>query len=410
MIILIGNVGSTSFKSKILEMKEGNQVKILGEANLDKIKSAGPSNFTHRVMDRPKKKEAVSISGLKDCIRFILDWYVDRNVIASWNDIQAMGFKCVMGIKNGANLLTPDILGEMEKFGFVAPAHNLPYLEAISEFKKVIDIPMVGVFEPSFHYSLPAYRKCLGIPWDWQSLGIKKLGFHGATHRYLSAAAYRLLGSRSGRIITVHLGGSSSICAVKDGKSVDIDQHFSPNSGLLQGTRIGDADATSILFAVKQLGISVDQAQHELSYNSGLKGTAGLGTDDFRAIEKAAKDGNQRARTALQLYVDLVRKHIGAFATVLGGVDCIAFGGGIGENNPAIREQCLQNMEFMGIHMNRAANRKAAGKTALISKDGPSRAKVYVIPTNEELVVGYFTKQVVRKGRDLTPDEMEFIL
>jgi acetate kinase len=321
-----------------------------------------------------------------------------------------MGFKCVMGITNGANLLTPEILAEMEKFGFVAPAHNLPYLEAISEFKKVIDIPMVGVFEPSFHYSVPDYRRCLGLPRKWEALGVNKLGFHGASHRYLSASAYKLLRSDKGRVITVHLGGSSSICAVKDGESVDIDQHFSPNSGLLQGTRVGDADVTAVLFAMKHLDISIDQAQEELSYNSGLKGVADIGTEDFRSIRKEANNGNKRAKMALQLYIDGVKKHIGASATVLGGVDCIVFGGGIGENDPQIREQCLENMEFMGIFINKSSNRQVQGKTALISDESHSEVKVYVVPTNEELVVGYFTKKVVQKGRDLAPHEMNFIL
>lgn len=408
MIILVGNVGSTSLKSKLLRVIDQKNFEVLGEANLDNIKSKSVSNFTSAIAGNPKISEIVNVCGLKNAIQFILNWYVDNKVITDWNSISAMGFKCVMGVSNGANFLTPKILHEMKQFGFVAPAHNLPYLEAIDEFRKVIDISMVGVFEPSFHYTVSEYRKCLGLPFEWHEKGIKKLGFHGATHRFLSARAYQLLGKNDGRAISVHLGGSSSICAVKDGRSVDIDQHFTPNSGLLQGTRIGDTDVSAVLFAMKEYGLSIDEVQEQLSNNSGLKGVTGIGTEDFRLIEQAATEGNKRAQMAIQLYIDGIRKHIASMATVLGGIDCIVFGGGIGENNPAVREKCLKDMEFMGIHLDYAVNRNTCGTEAQIADTKNSKVKIYVIPTNEEIVVAYFTKMVLEKNRDLMPEEMEF--
>jgi acetate kinase len=409
MIILIGNIGSTSLKSKLLKFDQSDFPEFLGEANLDRINSDGDSTFSTCIGSQAIVKDVVQLSGIKNGIQFILDWYIRNNIISSYGDIDAMGFKCVMGITNGANLLTPEILAEMNKFGFIAPAHNLPYIKAIDEFKKVLNVPMIGIFEPSFHYSLPEFKRFLGIPWEWNSLGIKKLGFHGASHRYLSAMAYQLLGRKTGKVITVHLGGSSSVCAVLDGKSVDIDQHFSPNSGLLQGTRIGDADVSAVLFAMHELGISVIEAQDMLSHKSGLKSMAGLGTEDCRTIEQAALQGNNRAQMTLDLYVDGIRKHIGAFATVLGGVDCIVFSGGTGENSQYIRELCLQNMEFMGIVLDPERNQRTKGGQAMIS-DEKSKVKVYVVSTNEELVVAQFTKQVLEKGRDLLPEEMEFSL
>ncbi|MBC7333188.1 MAG: acetate/propionate family kinase [Actinobacteria bacterium] len=414
MIIGIGNVGSTSLKSKIIDINDKKDMKVLGEANLDKIKSKGESNFTHRVGEGEITREVVDVMGFEEGIKLILKWYVESGVISSPKDIEAMGFKCVLGEKNGANILTDEILEEMRRYVFVAPVHNLPYIETIGEFRKVLgDIPMVGVFEPSFHYSIPEFRKISGFPWEWyEKLGIRKHGFHGSSHRYLSAMAFKLEGTENIRLLTIHLGGSSSICAIKDGKSIDNSFGFSTNSGLLQGTRVGDIDGTALLFAMRELGLSVEEAEKEISENAGLKGTAGIGTDDLREILKAAGEGNRRAQLAIDLFVDGIRKYIGAFSTVLGGLDCIVFGGGIGEKSPLIRERCLENMEYMGIKLDPVKNRELNGKQGLISADSSleSRVRIYIIPTNEEIVVAYFTKRVVEEGRDLTPEEMVFRL
>lgn len=414
MIIGIGNVGSTSLKSKIIDINDKKEMKILGEANLDKIKSPGESNFTHSIGGGELTKEVVDVVGFEEGIKLILKWYVENGVINSLKDIEAMGFKCVLGEKNGANILTDEILEEMRRYVFVAPVHNLPYIETIGEFRKVLgDIPMVGVFEPSFHYSIPEFRKISGFPWEWyEKLGIKKHGFHGSSHRYLSAMAFKLEGTENIRLLTIHLGGSSSICAIKDGKSIDNSFGFSTNSGLLQGTRVGDIDGTALLFAMKQLGISIDEAEKEISENAGLKGTAGIGTDDLREILKAAEQGNKRAKLAIDLFVDGIRKYIGAFSTVLGGLDCVVFGGGIGEKSSFIREKCLENMEYMGIKLDPIKNKELNGKQGLISSDYSidSKVKIYIVPTNEEVVVAYFTKRVVEEGRDLTPEEMVFRL
>jgi acetate kinase len=408
MNILVCNVGSTSLKSKLFVFSAEGEAEPAGEANIDRINSNEISTFSYRVGNGEKQKKPLEISGLKNGIEFLLRWYSENEIFSDSLGIDAIGFKCVMGKTNGANLLTPAIIDEMRKYGFVAPAHNLPYIEAIEIFKSVIDVPLVGVFEPSFHYSLPDYKRYLGIPWEWHSLGIKKLGFHGASHRYLGATASKMFGLKNGKIITLHLGGSSSICAIRNGLSVDINQQFSPNSGLLQGTRVGDTDVTSVLFAMNELGISVVEAQDMLSFGSGLKSMAGLGTEDCKTIEEAAKNGSERAQMALDLYIDGIRKDIGGFATVLGGVDCIVFSGGTGENSPYIREKCMENLDYMGIVLDGDLNSKTIGKSAIISDIKKSRVKISVIPTNEELVVAGFTKQVVEMGRDLLPHEMQF--
>ncbi|MCG9479883.1 MAG: acetate kinase [Actinomycetia bacterium] len=413
MIIGIGNVGSTSLKSKIIDIDDQNNVKTLGQANLDKIKTEGQSNFSHSAGDEDTRKEVVEVCGFEDGIKLILDWYVANGVINKPQDIEAMGFKTILGVKNGANMLTPETLAEMKKFAFVAPVHNIPYIETIGIFDKILDVPMVGVFEPSFHYSIPEFRRYSGFPWEWyQQLGIKKNGFHGSSHRYLSAKAYQLEGTEDIRLVTIHLGGSSSMTALAGGKSVDTSMDFSPNSGLLQGTRVGDADATALLYAMKELGLTVEEAQEQISNNAGLKGTAGIGSDDMLEILAAAEQGNKRAKLAVDLYVDGIRKYIGSLATVLGGLDCMVFGGGIGEGNAYMRERILEDLEFMGIKLDLSRNKEVNGQLGLISSDYSidSKVKVYIIPTNEEVVVASFTKKVVELGRDLKPEEMLFRL
>jgi len=413
MIIGIGNVGSTSLKSKIIDINNKNEINVLGEANLDKIKTRGASNFTHRVGDGPLKKEVIRIAGFDNGIKYILRWFVRNGVIENLKGIEAMGFKCILGEKNGANILSPKILEEMEKYLFVAPVHNKPYIETIGVFNRILDVPMVGVFEPSFYWTVPEYRKISGLPWEWEEeAGIKKHGFHGSSHRYMAAMAYKLMGTENMNLITIHLGGSSSITAVKNGEAIDTSMSFSPNSGLLQGTRIGDIDGTALLFAMKKLGLSVDQAQDEISNNAGLLGIAGIGTDDMQEIMKAAEKENERAKMAVDLYIDGIRKYIGAFSTVLGSIDCIVFGGGIGEKSTLIRERCLGNMDYMGIRLDLARNKDLNGQLGLISSDYSviSKVKLYIVPTDEEFVVAHFTKKVVEKGRDLTPEEMVFRL
>jgi acetate kinase len=410
MIIAIGNIGSTSLKSKILDINDKNEIVALGEANLDKIKTEGESNFTHKIGNRETVKEVINVYGFRNGIQVILDWYIKNGVIKKYSDIEAMGFKTILGETNGANLLTPEILDEMKRFSFVAPVHNMPYLEAIGEFKKVLgeDVPLVGVFEPSFHYSIPEYRRVMGFPWKWyKELGIKQNGYHGSSHRYMSAMIYKLENTDQLKLVTIHLGGSSSICAHKNGKSVDVSMKFSTDSGLLQGTRVGDCDGIGLLFAMKSLGLGIEEAQKEISSNGGLKGLAGIGTDDFREIMMASRSGNERCALTISSFIDGIRKYIGAFGTVLGGIDAIAFGGGIAEKNADTRMKILEDMEYMGIRLDPVKNEDFNGKQALVSAPD-SKAKIYITPTNEEIVVAYFVKKVVENGRDLTPDEMVF--
>ncbi|GAI01193.1 unnamed protein product, partial [marine sediment metagenome] len=213
-------------------------------------------------------------------------------------------------------------------------------------------------------------------------------------------------------LLTIYLGERSSICAIRDGKSIDTSMSFSPDSGLLQRTGVGDIDGVALLFAMNELGLSAVDALDEISNNAGLIATAGIETDDFQDILDAAKKGNKRADLAVNLYIDGIRKYIGALSTVLGNVDCIVFGGEIGEKSIYVREKCLENMDYMGIRLDLARNKELNGELGLISSDYSvaSKTKIYIVPTNEEMVVAYFTKKVIEKGKDLIPEDMIFRL
>ncbi|MBN2073787.1 MAG: acetate/propionate family kinase [Actinobacteria bacterium] len=413
MIIGIGNIDSSSLGIKIININNRNETMVLGEALLDNIISKEDYIFFHRIGEADGVKEKVRVAGLDEGIGLILDWFKENGVVKNLKDIEAMGFKCTLVEKNGASIITPRILEEMEKFLFVAPLASRILIEAIGILKKIIEVPMVGVFEPSFHWTIPQFRKILGLPWEWHNKpGIKKNGYHSASHRYMSAMASKLMGSEKINIMAIHLGRSSSICAVKNGKSIDTSMSFSSNSGMLQGTGAGDTDGTALLFSMKNLGMSVDEAQNQISTNAGLSGIAGIGNDDMSEIISACEKGNKRAKMALDLYIDSVRKYIGAFSTVLGRLDCIVFGGENGEKIPYIRKKCLENMDYMGIRLDLARNKELNGQLGIISSDYSvmSRVKIYIVPVDEEKVVAFFTKKVIEKGRDLAPEEMIFKL
>jgi acetate kinase len=413
MIIGIGNVADDLLRSKIVDINSESRIKVLGEANLDKIKTRGKSNFTHSTGGKKITGEAVRIMGFEAGIKLVFDWYIKSGVVNSLKDIKAIGFRCVFGERNRAGILTQKILDEMKNAVFFKSIYSLSLIEAVGEFKKVTNIPVVGIFEPYFHYSIPEFRRLSGLPWDWyKKLGIKKNGFNSTAHQYLTAMAYKLERTQKMNLLTIYLGESSSICAIKDGKSIDTSMSFTPDSGLLQRKGVGDIDGAALLFAMNKLGLSMERALDEISNNAGIQGIAGIGNDNIDSILDAAKKGNGRANLAVNLYIDGIRKYIGAFSTVLGNVNCIVFGGEIGEKNVFVREKCLENMDYMGIRLDLARNRDLNGELGLISSDYSvvSKTKIYIVPTDEDMVVAYFTKKVVEKGKDLPPEEMIFRL
>jgi acetate kinase len=281
------------------------------------------------------------------------------------------------------------VLAALEEFEPAAPLHNGIYLLAMRTFRELRpQLPLVAVIEPGFHRTVPAYASEYGVPRVWaEQYGVRKYGFHGASHRYVSEQVPRMLGVGRAelRLISCHLGGSSSMCAILGGQSVDVTMGFSPQSGLENATRHGDLDVFAVLFLMDRLGYSTARMRRELLSGGGLAGLSGIAGGDVRDLQESAQNGDARAALALAVFAYEVRKTIGAYAAAMGGIDAVAFTGGIGENSASLRALCCEGLEFLGIHLDSAANASGEGDRLVSSADG--RVKVVVLQTNEELIV-----------------------
>ena len=302
--------------------------------------------------------------------------------------IDGIGLKAVHAGPHfrGAFRVTDRVLDALREFTPAAPLHNPIYLAAIEIFQRLApEIPLVAVMETGFHRAMPDVAALYGVPGEWrETYGIRRYGFHGASHRYVSERLPELLGRspRGLRIVSCHLGGSSSVCAIRDGISVDTTMGFSPQSGLENATRHGDLDPFAVLFLMDRLNQSPLQMREELLRSGGLAGLSGIAGGDLRDLETAA---TPQARLALGVFAYQVRKTIGAYAAALGGLDAVAFTGGIGENSAPLREACCGDLEFLGIRLDPQCNREMAGDRVVSGED--SRVAVAALATNEELVV-----------------------
>lgn len=413
MIIGVVSTQGSWIMSRIIDFKNINEAEILGEANVDRIKTRGRSSFIHSIGTKKPSVEQVRVAGFEAGMKFILKWYIKNGIIGSPQDIEIVSFKCAFGERSGASIITQKMLDEIKKYNFFYSRDNISGIEAAEGLLNIFDAPVVGVFDSSFHYSIAEFRRFLGFPWNWyKRLGIKKNGFDGFSHQYMTAMTCKMEGSEKLNLITIHLGETSSVCAVSNGKSVDTTAGFSPYSGLDQRNAAGDVDGTALLFAMKELGLSAEDALAELTGNAGLSAASGIQVEDFRELISAAYKGNKRAKFAVDSYIYGIRKYIGAFSTVLGNVDCIVFGGKTGENSVYVRKKCLENMDYMGIRLDLARNKELNGALSLISSDYSvvSKTKIYIVPVAEEIVIAYFAKKVIEKGKDLIPEEMTFKL
>ncbi len=391
MHILVANVGSTSFKYKLFDMADEA---ILAEGRIERVGEAS-SPALHRVRGEEVFRGEVPAPDYPSAIRNALT-YVER-AIGDLSGLSAVGFKTVhLRGEPGAHLLTEEVLSRMEEYNFVAPAHNPPYIRAIRIFRELLpDVPLVGLFEPAFHRTMPDYAYIYGVPYRWyEKHGIRRYGFHGASHRYISERVPEMLGvSGEGlRLISCHLGGSSSVCAVLGGKSVDTSMGFSPQEGVLNATRTGDVDVFAVLYVMEREGLSPAQMAEVLCRQGGLLGISGI-SGDVRDLEEAAEAGDRRASLALEAFCYGVKKYIGAYAAALGGLDVLAFAGGIGERGWKVRERICRGLEFLGVRLDPERNRKLEGE-GTISEDG-SPVEVLVVRTNEELIVARETLRVV---------------
>ena len=368
MNVLVANLGSTSFKYKLLDMSADGE--LLAKGGYERIGQEGSPYKTH--------------GDVIDVICKDLPAKVD-----------AIGFKAVHGGPiSGAVRVTDEVLATMQEFADVAPAHNPPYIAAMKAFRqKMPNLPQVAAFETAFHQTIPLARQVYAIPYEWtEKLGIRRYGFHGASHRYVATRTRELLGASARRVISCHLGGSCSICAIESGKSVANSFGMTAQSGVPHNNRVGDFDTFALLKLTKH-GLGLDEIFRKLSKEGGMHGMSGI-SPDMRDVEKAAGSGDARAKLALEAFVESVRQFIGAYLVVLGGIDALIFTGGIGENGVAIREAICKNLEWAGLVLDPQKN-VVRGKEAKISKV-ESNAEIWILPTNEELIVARQTEAVLR--------------
>lgn len=388
MKILICNAGSTSLKFKLWDMPA---LHVLAEGKVERVGSTD-AIFHYLNGGFAIRQSNLTIPDYTAGIQRFLDALsaAQGGAVASLAEIDAVGFKTVLAKGfYGVHELTEEVKNGMRAYFTVAPAHNGPYLEAIAVFEKLLpDVPRVGVFETAFHRTIPMARRIFPVPYEWyEKYGVMRMGYHGASHGYI---AQKLSDKR--RVISCHLGGSASICAILDGKSMDNSFGFSLQMGIPHASRTGDVDPYLVPFLLEQ-GLTLQEIYDGLGKSGGLKGISGT-SGDIRDIDDAIRAGSQRAQLALDVLVTHITRYIGAYAMELGGVDAIAFTGGIGENYAPLRRAVLEAMGFMGMVIDDEANECGAGERLISAPE--SAIEAHVIPANEELMVVRSTYALIK--------------
>lgn len=393
MKIVVCNVGSTSLKFQLLQMENEQQlakgyIERVGEENAIVNFWIGEQKVFQKNLNIPLLKDAVKLS-----IEFLSD--EKNNLIKDFSEIDGIGFKTIQaGDKNGSVILDDEVLAAMKNYSSLAPAHNPPYLEAIYMFKELLpNTNLVGVFEPGFHVDIPDYAKVYGVPYEWiEKYGVVKYGYHGASHRFVTFETVKVLNldPKNHKVISVHLGGSSSLCAFKNGISIDTSMGFTPQTGLIQGTRIGDIDPFVFPYIMEKKKITLDEALKECSKNGGLKGLSGISAD-MREIKEAVEKNDPKAILARNKFIYDIKRYIGEYIILMEGIDAITFTGGIGQKDWQLREEVLNSLQFLGFKLNQESNKE--NKTTISADD--SKFYSLVLETNEELVVARETQKVV---------------
>lgn len=379
MNVLVANIGSTSFKYRLFRMPDET---VLAQGAAERIGQTGSEFSDYR-------------SAIASCLEKICG---KGRPLASLSELSAIGFKAVhAGPLTGAQIVNDQVLAAMEEFSFLAPEHNPPYIAAMRSFQAELpQVQMVALFETAFYEALDKATTTYAVPYEWCELyGIRRYGFHGASHRFASEWVQKELGRKDLRHISCHLGGSSSVAAIRSGVAIDTSFGMSPQSGLPQGRRVGDIDAFAVLFMMKRLGIGVDEMASLLAGHSGLAGASGT-SGDVRDLANESESGNERARLALEVFVHSIRHYLGAFLVELGGLDVLTFSGGIGENSVEVRKAVCGGLGAFGIEFDEARN-QAAQRGATISTS-QSSCQVLVVPTNEEIVVARAATEAVQQA------------
>ena len=398
MNILVINAGSSSLKYQLLNPDTGD---LLAKGLCERIGIDG--KFTYKPQIEGKEKlDAVDVSmpTHAEAIQAVLNALVDpkNGVIGSMKEIDAVGHRVVHGGEafNKSVLITDEVLKAVEDCVPLAPLHNPANLTGIRACQKVMPgVPMVAVFDTAFHQTMPAKAYMYALPYAYYETDkVRRYGFHGTSHKYVSGRAAAMLGKKPEelKLISCHLGNGSSIAAVDGGKSVDTTMGFTPLAGLPMGTRSGDLDAGILQYLMNKYKMNIDEMLNILNKKSGVEGLSGV-SSDFRDLESAAAEGNQRAQLAEEKFAYEVKKYVGAYAAAMGGVDAIIFTAGVGENDKGVRAMVCEGLEYMGVKLDPAAN-DVRGKEAVISAPD-SKVKVLLIPTNEELMIAKDTAAIV---------------
>ena len=383
MRILIANPGSTSYKCKLYNVEN---MAVLFQATVERIGDKS-GTYVWAFDDGRQSSSTLPITDYRSAVKLTLDSLTKKYPI---DDVAAVGFKTVLAKGfSGCVALTPEVLNAMEEYRQLAPVHTDVYVNAIGIFRELLpSTPLVGLFETHFHIGIPPEAYLYGIPYEYyEKHGVRKYGFHGASHRYIGMRARELYGAQ--KVISCHLGGSSSVCAIRNGWSVDTSMGMSPQSGLLNAKRVGDLDPYALLYIMEKEKLSVKQIGDILMSKGGIYGISGT-SGDFRDIEKAMAEGDTRAKCAFETFAYYVRRYIGEYLAVLNSADCIVFTGGAGQKSVSLRKTIVVNMENLGIVLDDERNRSNPSE-GIISTDS-SRIKIAVIPTNEEFVVAQEVK------------------
>jgi len=391
MKILVANLGSTSFKYRLFDMTDE---RVLARGGVERIGAEQSRAFVEA--DGRKEEAAVVAKDHAAAVRLCLEQLSDPKwrALKDPSELAAIGFKAVhaQGV-SGVRRVDDAVLAAMDAYADVAPAHNPPYTKAMRLLARELPhIPLVAAFETGFHETIAPADRLYAVPLEWaETHGVKRWGFHGASHRYIAGRAAQLLGKPGAKIISCHLGGSSSLCAIEGGRSRANTLGMSPQSGLPHNNRVGDFDVFALPPLMRATGKTLEQLLDDLANRSGLLGISGH--NDLRDIEAGAAAGDRRAKLALDVFVSAVRHYLGAYLLLLNGADAIVFTGGIGENSSAMRAAVCANLDWFGIALDPVRNAEARGEAAIHTVN--SRVQVWIMPTNEELVVARQAKELL---------------
>ena len=400
MNILVVNAGSSSLKYQLIDTDTDV---VSAKGICERIGMDGSLIEHKQLVKGLKTKELSPMKDHADAMKLVVKYLTDAEFgcISDMNEIQAIGHRVVHGGEyfSGSVRVTPEVINTLEVCSDLAPLHNPPAITGIRSCTQVMgDIPQVAVFDTAFHQTMPDYAYFYPIPYEYyEKYKIRRYGFHGTSHRYVSAEMTKILGKVEGtKIITCHLGNGSSISAVKDGMSVDTTMGFTPLDGLEMGTRCGSIDPAIVTFLMEKEGLSATEVNNVMNKKSGLLGVSGISSDS-RDVEEAVKAGNARAALASKILTYEIKKYIGSYAAAMGGVDAIVFTAGIGENSASLRKEVCSSLAFMGVEFDAERNAVRGSDARPITTDG-SKVKVYVIPTNEELVIAMDTAEIVKNA------------